>query len=247
MNEKKKHISNLLKAGNFYCQELIVLDDNTDELLSELTGMKIRFPQSFSNLNIVINFCELSIDESILIEFLTRLKNEIEKIGHKVVGIIGVKTDIALACNIKPVKQRIEETSNSLISGKSKEPVNEQQKKQPVETIKEIGTKIIKEHIRSGQSIYAEKQNLIIIGDVKCGAEIAADYSVTVLGKLQGRAHAGVAGCASSTVTSVNFDPELVSVKGIFLANQDIEPALFGKSVLIQLNKEEDKIVVHTM
>src|SRR5690625_4919058 len=52
-------------------------------------------------------------------------------------------------------------------------------------------TKIVHRQLRSGQRIYAQNSDLVVIGVVGHGAEIIADGHIHVYGPLHGRAMAG--------------------------------------------------------
>lgn len=249
-DNKAQHISNHLKAGNFFCQQLVLPHRDLTLIVAELEGMQRRFPQIFDKLNIVIDFSEIEFGDESVEDFVRDTKECVEGLGHQVVGSLGIKSTIANACGIKPVKQRIESSATSLMAGSGKreeEPPKREEpnKEAPTPLTDTIDTLVIEDPVRSGQSIYAEGKNLVIIGDVKRGAEIAADFSVTVFGKLQGRVHAGVNGSKTSTIMSTNFDPEVASISGTFIGNQDIESANLEKSCLVQLRADQNKIVIH--
>ena len=70
--------------------------------------------------------------------------------------------------------------------------------------------------IRSGQQVYARGRDLIIIGMVSAGAEVAADGCVHVYGRLRGKAMAGASGDLSARVYCLSFGAELVSIAGNF-------------------------------
>ncbi|MCY9861037.1 septum site-determining protein MinC [Vibrio coralliirubri] len=242
-------MSNHLKAGNFFCQQLVLPHRDLTLIVAELDGMQRRFPQIFDKLNIVIDFSEVKFGDDSIEDFVRDTKQCIEGLGHQVVGSLGIKAGIATACGIKPVKQRIESSATSLMAGHTKreeeQPKPQEAVEKPTPKVVSVDTLIIEEPVRSGQSVYAEGKNLVIIGDVKRGAEIAADFSVTVFGKLQGRVHAGVKGSKTSTIMSTNFDPEVVSINGTFIGNQDIDSANLETSCLVQLKADQNKIIIH--
>jgi septum site-determining protein MinC len=221
-----------------------------------MDGMRRRFPQTFSNLNIVINLSSLELSDDQSTDLLLALKDGLITMGHHVVGCTGVKSAVAVDCGIKPVKQKVEASSKSLMTGtKHKEfekPVLET-KLEPKATPAPVTppanpltpkTEFINGPVRGGQQHYAKDSNLVILGDVKHGAEVAADGCITVFGKLEGRAHAGVKS-STATILATHFVPELVSIGGTYLAHQDIEQDAMKKNVLVQLKEEENKLIVH--
>lgn len=71
--------------------------------------------------------------------------------------------------------------------------------------------------VRSGQKIYAQGSDLIVIGHVSPGAEVIADGNVHVYGALRGRALAGASGDTQAKILSTCFEAELVAVSGYYL------------------------------
>lgn len=257
MSETPQHISQNLRTGTFLGQELVLPSADFHTVLSEMDGMRRRFPQTFSNLNIVINLSSLELSDDQSADLLLALKDGLVTMGHHVVGCTGVKSAVAVDCGIKPVRQKVEASSKSLMTGtKNKEPEKPVQETKPEPKVVAPApvtppanpvtpkTEFINGPVRGGQQHYAKGANLVILGDVKHGAEVAADGCITVFGKLEGRAHAGVKS-STATILATHFVPELVSIGGTYLAHQDIEQDAMKKSVLVQLKEEENKLIVH--
>lgn len=78
-------------------------------------------------------------------------------------------------------------------------------------------TLVIDNPVRSGQKIYAQGADLIVMGQVSHGAEVIADGNVHVYGVLRGRALAGAAGDRQARIISTCFEAELVAVAGYYL------------------------------
>lgn len=78
-------------------------------------------------------------------------------------------------------------------------------------------TLVIDQPVRSGQKIYAQGADLIVMGQVSAGAEVIADGNVHVYGVLRGRALAGAAGDFQARIISTCFEAELVAVAGYYL------------------------------
>ncbi|MCR2746456.1 septum site-determining protein MinC [Limnobacter parvus] len=76
---------------------------------------------------------------------------------------------------------------------------------------------VIEQSVRSGQKIYAQGADLIVMGQVSAGAEVIADGNVHVYGVLRGRALAGAAGDTQARILSTCFEAELVAVAGYYL------------------------------
>jgi septum site-determining protein MinC len=89
--------------------------------------------------------------------------------------------------------------------------------------------KIITEPVRSGQQIYAEGGDLVVITTVSPGAEVIADGCVHVYGALRGRAIAGAKGDAGARVFCRRFEAELVAICGIYAVAEQMQGELRNK------------------
>jgi septum site-determining protein MinC len=93
--------------------------------------------------------------------------------------------------------------------------------------------------VRAGNRIYAQGRDIICTATVNAGAEIIADGHVHVYGALRGRAIAGASGFDEARIFALNFDPELISIAGLYRVRDDVDPALIGQRLQISLNGEE--------
>lgn len=89
--------------------------------------------------------------------------------------------------------------------------------------------RIITEPVRSGQQIYAEGGDLIIVNTVSAGAEVVADGCVHVYGGLRGRAIAGAKGDKTARVFCRRFEAELVAICGIYAVAEQMQGELRSK------------------
>lgn len=94
--------------------------------------------------------------------------------------------------------------------------------------------------VHSGQQVMSEKgQSLVILGSVSSGGEVLSDGDIFVLGKLQGRALAGLA-CGTARVVATSMDPELICICGVLSTVENI--AEFGipsgSSAMVTLNRD---------
>ena len=104
-------------------------------------------------------------------------------------------------------------------------------------------TVLINRTIRTGQQIYAEKGDLIVMGLVSEGAEIIADGNIHVYGPLRGRALAGAAGNKEARIFVQSMQAELVSVAGIYrVFDQKLPSHLDHQAVQVFL--QDDRLVL---
>jgi septum site-determining protein MinC len=88
---------------------------------------------------------------------------------------------------------------------------------------------VIHEPVRSGQVIYAERNDLIVLAPVNPGAELVADGNIHVYAPLRGRAFAGAEGCSEARVFCQQLEAELVAINDAYVLFDDIPPARRGR------------------
>ncbi|MEO8802058.1 MAG: septum site-determining protein MinC [Rudaea sp.] len=93
--------------------------------------------------------------------------------------------------------------------------------------------------VRSGQQIYAQGRDLVLNASVGNGAEVIADGSIHVYGRLSGRAMAGAQGNTNARIYCTDFRAELVSIAGCYRVFEEFPAALRGKPVQAWLDGEK--------
>jgi septum site-determining protein MinC len=88
---------------------------------------------------------------------------------------------------------------------------------------------VIRQPVRSGQLIYAEKNDLIVLAPVNPGAQIVADGNIHVYATLRGRAVAGAQGYSDARIFCQKFEAELVAIAGAHVTSDDIPRDRLGK------------------
>jgi septum site-determining protein MinC len=89
--------------------------------------------------------------------------------------------------------------------------------------------------VRAGQRIYAQGGDLIVVGTVNRGAEVIADGNIHVYGRLLGRAIAGGESASEARIFASHFDPELVSIAGLYAVREGLGDAPIGRAVQVRL------------
>jgi septum site-determining protein MinC len=92
--------------------------------------------------------------------------------------------------------------------------------------------------VRSGQQIYARGRDLVVSAVVGSGAEIIADGSIHVYGRLAGRAVAGAHGDVTARIYCQDFQAELVSIAGHYRVFEEVPADLRGNPVQAWLDGE---------
>jgi septum site-determining protein MinC len=97
---------------------------------------------------------------------------------------------------------------------------------------------VIREPVRSGQVIYAEGRDLIVVASVHSGAQLLADGNIHVYGSLKGRAVAGARGLRDAQLFCLTLEAELVGVDTGYLLSDDIPAALWSGPARVSLTAE---------
>lgn len=92
---------------------------------------------------------------------------------------------------------------------------------------------VVREPVRAGQIVYAEKNDLIVVGPVNPGAQLIADGNIHVYGRLRGRAVAGAHGATQARIYCQRLEAELIGIDSAYLTAEDIAPATFGQAVQV--------------
>ncbi len=100
-------------------------------------------------------------------------------------------------------------------------------------------SRIIYQPVRSGQQIYAQNGDLIVLAQVSAGAEILADGNIHVYGPLRGRALAGVRGNTEARIFCQSLEAELVSIAGQYKISEDLQNGNWKKPAQIHLSDEK--------
>lgn len=106
-----------------------------------------------------------------------------------------------------------------------------------------LGALMLRAPLRSGQVVYAEQTDAIVLAHVNAGAELIADGNIHIYGALRGRALAGAHGNGEARIFCKSLEAELVAIAGCYLRSDEIPEARRGKPAQIYLEKEQLVIV----
>ncbi|MFT5720760.1 MAG: septum site-determining protein MinC [Motiliproteus sp.] len=97
-------------------------------------------------------------------------------------------------------------------------------------------TMVIDRPVRTGQTIYAEGANLVLLAIANAGSELIADGDIHVYAPLRGKAIAGAHGNESARIFVHKMEAELLSIAGCFKVFEDGVPEnVRGKAAQIHL------------
>ncbi|QMT31244.1 septum site-determining protein MinC [Alysiella filiformis] len=104
-------------------------------------------------------------------------------------------------------------------------------------------TIVVSTPVRTGQQVYAEQADLIVLGIVSPGAEVIADGNIHIYAPLRGRAIAGASGDTKARIFVQSMQAELVSIAGIYrVFDQKLPPHLHRQAVQIEL--QDDRLAI---
>ncbi len=99
------------------------------------------------------------------------------------------------------------------------------------------GSLILRTPLRSGQVVYAEQADAIVLAHVNAGAELIADGNIHVYGSLRGRALAGAHGNEEARIFTKSLEADLVAIAGCYLRSDEIPENRRGKPAQIYLER----------
>jgi septum site-determining protein MinC len=96
--------------------------------------------------------------------------------------------------------------------------------------------------VRSGQVIYAQNNDLVVLAPVNAGAQVMADGHVHIYNTLRGRAIAGAQGLPGARIFCQKIEAELVAITDLYMTADEIPANLRGRPVQIFLEGREFRI-----
>lgn len=104
---------------------------------------------------------------------------------------------------------------------------------------------LVTEPVRSGQRIFADRGDLVVLASVSPGAELIALGNIHVYGPLRGRALAGVNGDRAARIFCQSLEAELVAIAGLYRTSEDLPAAVRGQRV--QAFLEDDALQIEPL
>lgn len=209
-----------------------------------LRQTKSRLPEYFDRLGVFIDVTNIKASKTFEADLSKTMKvlndnnfivsgilnpkesqRDVIKNTYKVAVFFDTASSSPLESDIKVVEKIIE-----------KEVVVEKEvfieKESTSESTKELSLKIHTGVVRGGNKIYAKNAHLLILGSVKPNAEIIADGSIFVLGKLEGKAMAGGENNEDAVILAKEMFPSLISIAGNYQPFEENSPFYGNNKVL---------------
>lgn len=224
-----------LKFGQVGIANLRIRTFNVATLIAEMHERVQRAPKLFERAAIVLDFgglsdCPNAADVRQLIA------------GLRSAGVLPVAlaygTDAVAALSVElqlPVLAKFRAQYEAAPAAAPAAPAAATQHETPAASATSALGLIHQQPVRSGQQVYAQGRDLVLIAAVGAGAEVIADGSIHVYAPLRGRALAGAQGDTNARIFCREFHAELVAIAGNYRVIEEIPRELSGKPVQVWL------------
>lgn len=222
-----------LKGRMLPVTRLRLLRDDTEAIRNQLQALARQMPQAVAGMPVVID-SETTSD-------LRALLATLREFGMQ-----------PLAVSEGPLAQMARVLRVPVVSKDSGKPSTERSADArpapaPAAAPPRPSTRVVSGPVRSGQQIYAEGGDLVVLSAVSAGAEIIADGCIHVYGRLAGRALAGARGDESARIFCRKLDAELLAVAGTYAVAEQINDGPRGKPAQAYLRDGELVVESHNV
>ncbi|MBP2448419.1 septum site-determining protein MinC [Rhizobium leguminosarum] len=224
--------------GRSFLAVMLSPDLPIDDWLIRLDDLAARSAGFFLGRPVVLDLTDLQIDRPQLKDLIA----ELAKRNVSIMGIEGARPSM-LGTGMPPALKGGRSASD--IEVQANEPVDPVGKQSAAEPRPAMQSIVIREPVRSGQSVIFPEGDVTVIGSVASGAEVIAGGSVHIYGALRGRAMAGSIGNASARIFCRKLEAELVAIDGVYKMAEDMAANLRGQAV--QLWLEDDAIMAEKL
>src|SRR3979490_3230509 len=229
-----------LKGSMLAITVLELAQNDLERLDRQLAAKVAQAPNFFSNTPLVLALDKLPTSEGAIdLPGLMRVcrHHGLRTLAIRANRIEDIAAAIAIELPVLPPSGARERAINPKETEIRKTP-----EKPPEPTLKP--TKIITTPVRSGQQVYAQGSDLVVVAAVSPGAELLADGNIHVYGPMRGRALAGVKGDATARIFCQQLSAELVSIAGQYKVSEDLRrDPLWGSGVQISLSSDVLNII----
>jgi len=230
-----------LKGGMYTLTTIQVLDDNIEYLSQQLEEKIKQAPNFFHYAPIILDVQRLQ-SHPVMLDFqaLVRTLKSKKLIPVGVRGTNKALREAAIQAGLAvfPDEKNIAASTKRSNAGTKQELLKTDPTSQEPTTTMNGPTRVILQPVRSGQQVYAQGSDLIVLAAVSHGAEILADGHIHVYGNMRGRALAGVKGNKNAMIFCKSLEAELVSIAGQYRLCEDLKETCWKESVSIQLQDE---------
>jgi septum site-determining protein MinC len=228
--------------GSLFTLSILQLQNNNLTQLSQQLSEKIKLaPKFFQHAPVVIDLQKLTAEQPIDFNMLSKVLREHHLIP---VGVRGTDESTQTLAQAAGFATMIDAPIPEAAKEKSSKPT--QAETIPASLLPERkGSRLITQPIRSGQQVYAQGGDLVVVSSVSPGSELLADGNIHIYGTLRGRALAGINGDEKARIFCHGLEAELVSIAGQYKIFEDSEAQQHKGPV--QLYLENGQLIISSM
>ena len=225
-----------LKATRLTLTQLELYDYDYDNFNRQMSKNLKQAPHFFNQTPVVITLDKIrNTDKKVDFIELTQMCQEY---GVFPIAVRGGTEEMQLSALVAGLpalpNQGSSKSSNDDATDKAQESAAPKEEMRP--------SKIIHRPVRSGQQIYAQGCDLILLGPVSTGAEVLSDGNIHIYAPLRGRALAGIRGNKDTHIFCQQLEAELVSIAGHYKVSDDLQGTHWGQSIHARLDGQHLKI-----
>ncbi|MGD9590961.1 MAG: septum site-determining protein MinC [Candidatus Berkiella sp.] len=231
-----------LKGGMFTLTTIQLLNLDLEAISEELDEKIVQAPNFFHYAPIILDLSRAATQDTAFelgVMVATLKSKKLIPIGlrgaNKFFKEAAIKAGLAIFPEEKVVAQK-KKASQEMLNDSSTQAASSR-----VDAT-QTASRLITQPVRSGQQIYAQGGDLIVLASVSHGAELLADGHIHVYGSMRGRALAGVMGDKEAMIFCRSLEAELVSIAGQYRLSEDLKESCWKQPACISLS--EDRIQV---
>ncbi|MBW9055989.1 septum site-determining protein MinC [Rhizobium mesosinicum] len=231
--------------GRSFLAVVLTPDLPFEDWLVRLDDLAARSAGFFLGRPVVLDVTELSLDRAALKAMVQALGER----GVRVMGIEGARPsqlDASMPPGMvggRPAADVDVPAAEAQIEGQAPRKAEAAKVQEVVAPVVRAAppSLVLREPVRSGQSIIFPEGDVTVIGSIASGAEVIAGGSIHVYGALRGRALAGSVGNSAARIFCRKLEAELLAIDGIYKTADDLPADLRGQAA--QLWLENDAIM----
>ncbi len=208
---------------------LRVLTNNTEKLAEEIEQLASSNKKQFQHAPVILEIKDKHYQANelaVLIEILAQ--NDMVAVGirskkQELVDFAKFSGLAVFGKSLTPTEQ------------KKSSPTNKDSASNPHQDKIYQAPKIVTDKVYSSQQILAEDSDLVLLNQVKKGAEILSHGSISAYKEVQGSIFAGMHGDEKATIFIHSFNAQLVSIAGVYKRFDVVPTKLYSRSVMVDL------------
>lgn len=243
MNEALTDARSIRIKGRSFLAVVLSPEPPFDEWILKLDDLATRSAGFFLERPVVLDITDLKIDKKQLKALLAQLADR----NVRIMGLEGARPSL-IEPGMPPAMKGGRPAADVEVPNREAAPAATGDPAESEPILQEPDTRppmtpsiVIREPVRSGQSVIFPEGDITIVGSVASGAEVIAGGSVHVYGALRGRVMAGSLGNGSARIFCRKLEAELLSIDGIYTTADELSPDLQGQSVHLWLDGDEIK------